>query len=155
MTILVLCNVGSRDVRVEGQAPSPAREEGWRLLQAYDEIAPALTFPIVQPCLGYILAQQGEGIERLVLFGTDQPDPAYRSTDTLYFAQLAARRLPEPGGRGTGMRRSDSASRCSSWPAPRSRGSGPTSTSASTSRPTTASPGLAPRPFSSRPRRSL
>ena len=101
MTILVLCNVGARDVMVDGAVPGPAREEGRRLLDNYADVAPQLTFPIIEPCLRYIIAKHPKtedrpaGVDQLVLFGTDQPDPMYRPSDTLYFAELVARRLPE------------------------------------------------------------
>ena len=106
MNILVLCNVGARDVTVEGKVLKPAREEGRRLLERYADVAPDLTFPIIEPCLRYIIEQHPDsedrpgGVDRLVLFGTDQPDSTYQPSDTLYFAKLAARRLPELlGGR--------------------------------------------------------
>lgn len=95
LKVLILCNVGSRDVMIEGKAPAPAREEGLRLLQDYNAVAPRLTFPIIEPCLRYILARHPGAVGHLLLLGTDQPDPNYRSTDTLYFAELAARRLPD------------------------------------------------------------
>jgi hypothetical protein len=101
MSILVLCNVGARDVTVDGKVLRPAREEGQRLLDEYADVAPHLAFPIIEPCLRYIIEQhpasevQLGGVDRLVLFGTDQADPTYRSSDTLYFAELAVRRLPE------------------------------------------------------------
>jgi len=103
MTILVLCNVGNRDLMLEGEAkaPSPAREAGRRLLEQYDAVAPRLAFPIIEPCLRYIIAQhppsddESSGIDRLVLFGTDQPDLEYRPADTLHFAELAVRRVPD------------------------------------------------------------
>jgi len=101
MTILVLCNVGARDVTVEKRVLKLAREEGRRLLEEYPAVAPRLAFPIIEPCLRYIVAQhppikeQPGGVDRLVLFGTDQPDPKYQHSDTLYFAELAVRRLPD------------------------------------------------------------
>ncbi len=97
MTVLVLCNIGARDVMLDGQAPAPARTEGERLLEParYAAVAPRLAFPIIAPCLRYIVGQHPAGVDRLVLYGTDQPDPAYQPTDTLHFAELAARRLPE------------------------------------------------------------
>ncbi len=96
MTILVLCNVGNRDLVLDGEAssPHPARVEGRRFLERYDDVAPDLTFPIITPCLRYVSARHPAGIDRLILFGTDQPDPDYRARDTLHFAGLAARRLP-------------------------------------------------------------
>lgn len=93
--VLILCNVGSRDVMIEDRVPSPAREEGLRLLREYDTVASRLTFPIMEPSLRYILDRHPGASGHLLLLGTDQPDPAYRSTDTLHFAELAARRLPE------------------------------------------------------------
>ena len=106
MTILALCNVGARDVTVEGKVLRPAREEGKRLLDDYPSVAPDLVFPIIEPCISYIIEQHPDnddrrgGVDRLVLFGTDQEDPTYRSSDTLHFADLAVRRLPELlGGR--------------------------------------------------------
>lgn len=100
MTILVLCNVGRRDVMVDGKELPSAREAGRRLLDEYADVAPRLSFPIIEPCLRYIIEQHPAsedrtgGVDRLVLFGTDQPDPEYQHTDTLHFAELAARRLP-------------------------------------------------------------
>ncbi len=100
MTVFVLCNVGNRDLMLEGDPgpPDPPRSEGRRLLEEYDDIASRLVFPIITPCLHYISALHPSGIDQLVLFGTDQPDPSYRDRDTLHFAALAARRLPEPLG---------------------------------------------------------
>ncbi|MDY6877936.1 MAG: hypothetical protein SWK90_17275 [Chloroflexota bacterium] len=96
MTILVLCNVGNRDLILEGEVspPHPAREEGRRLLDEYPTVAARLTFPIIEPCLRYVVAQHSGGIDRLVLYGTDQEGSAYRANDTLHFAELGARRLP-------------------------------------------------------------
>jgi len=65
------------------------------MLNRYEEIATCLTFPIIEPCLRYVESQHPEGINHLVLYGTDQPDSIYRANDTLHFAALAARRLPE------------------------------------------------------------
>lgn len=97
MTVLVLCNVGNRDVALEGESkfPAPARTAGARLLAEYDRVAPRLKFPIIEPCLRYVIGRHPGGVHHLMLFGTDQPDPEYRDRDTLHFAALAARRLPE------------------------------------------------------------
>jgi hypothetical protein len=95
--VIVVCNVGNRDVALEGEArpPHPARSAGWGLLQRYDEVAQRLRFPIIGPCLRYVSERHPEGIDRLVTYGTDQEDPTYRDRDTLHFSTLAARRLPE------------------------------------------------------------
>ncbi|MEM2889793.1 MAG: hypothetical protein QW358_00380 [Candidatus Hadarchaeum sp.] len=94
MSILVLTNIGSRDVLQNGEVIKPAREEGKRLLDTYDSCAELLTFPIVEPLIRYLLARHPEETINLYLFGTDQPDPKFQSTDTLYFTRLMARRLP-------------------------------------------------------------
>jgi len=97
MSVLVLCNIGNRDLLLEGEsaAPHPARSAGQRLLEGYPSISAKLTFPIITPCLQYIATQHEDGIDRLVLYGTDQEDVTYQANDTLHFAALAARRLPE------------------------------------------------------------
>ena len=125
MTVIALCNVGLRDVTHQGRPIKPARAEGERLLAAYDAaedgeegnpVAADLAFPIIEPSLRYIVRQQqmdsarmwkgknkgeeGPAIHQLALFGTDQSaaQPQHRANDTLYFAELAARRLPQVMG---------------------------------------------------------
>lgn len=98
MTILALCNVGLRDLQLNEQKVEPARLRGQELWERYDEqVATALSFPILEPSVHYILGQHDQGIDRLVLFGTDQPpdDPTQHARDTLYFAKLVAKRLPD------------------------------------------------------------
>ena len=111
MRVLVFCNLGSRDIALNGQTIYPARQEGKRLLARYHELHDAISLPIIEPALRFILEQQqltrergrkkakppssNRLIERLVLFGTDQSDPRYQDSDTLYSAEVAARRLPE------------------------------------------------------------
>jgi hypothetical protein len=121
MTVIALCNVGLRDVTYQGQAIRPARAEGEKLLAAWDDeesnpVAAELAFPIIEPSLRYIVRQQqmkstrrkGKALQkkdqpiihRLILYGTDQDmaQPQHRANDTLYFAELAARRLPQVMG---------------------------------------------------------
>jgi len=95
MSLLVLTNIGSRDVLLDGQEIRPARTEGERLLTDYKACAARLSFPIVEPVLRYLLERHPSEELLLYLFGTDQADPRFQPTDTLYFAQLMARRLPE------------------------------------------------------------
>lgn len=95
MNVLVLCNVGVRDVALDGALLSRVREDGRRYLEQYEEVAPRLSFPIIEPILRYILGREGGRIDRLVLYGTDQPDPGHQAQDTVHTAALAARRLPE------------------------------------------------------------
>ena len=98
MALLILCNIGARDVMWENQEIRPAREGGERLLQELAEDpgqAARLRFPILEPCLRYLLSRhRAEPPWRVILFGTDQTDPRHRSSDTLYFAEILARHLP-------------------------------------------------------------
>lgn len=95
MSILVLTNIGSRDVLLNGKEIRPARDEGKLLLEEYDSCATRLSFPIVEPMLRYLLdCHPGEVID-LYLFGTDQDNPQFQPTDTLFFTRLMARRLPD------------------------------------------------------------
>lgn len=101
MAILVLSNVGARDVLKDGQEIRPPRPEGERLLQELERdpgLAQRLTFPILEPCLRELLRMHPEGLDLLVLFGTDQREASHRPTDTLHFAQILARLLPERVG---------------------------------------------------------
>lgn len=97
MEILVLCNVGARDVQLDGKPFEKPRLDGeqWlSKLEADPALASRLSFPIIQPCLEYALKQHPDSSLRLVVFGSDQDDPLYRERDTLNSARLAAKFLP-------------------------------------------------------------
>jgi hypothetical protein len=98
MALLILCNIGARDVMWEDQEIRPAREGGERLLRELERDpgqAARLRFPILEPCLRYLLSRhRAERPWQVILFGTDQPDPKHRGSDTLYFAEIIARHLP-------------------------------------------------------------
>ncbi|GBD08282.1 hypothetical protein HRbin22_00515 [Candidatus Thermoflexus japonica] len=102
MAILVLCNIGARDVMWDDQEIRPAREGGERLLRELEQDpgqATRLRFPILEPCLRHLLTRHPQGRDdppwQVILFGTDQPDPHHRPSDTLYFAELIAHHLPD------------------------------------------------------------
>jgi hypothetical protein len=101
---LVLCNVGGRDVMLRtpqgNQELRPARPRGKEILERYAEYAADILLPILQPALAYIHSQQPGARFRLILFGTDQPPgkAQQEQTDTLYFAEIAARKVPESFG---------------------------------------------------------
>jgi hypothetical protein len=112
MAILVLCNVGNRDIQVRdrtvaeglgialGREPGApwtiwgAREGGQRLWE-HPEAAAGLSFDILDPCLEQVISRHRGPIDRLVLFGTDQPEglvaERHRQKDTLHFAEVMAR----------------------------------------------------------------
>jgi hypothetical protein len=108
MTTILIANVGNRDVLLRGQekSPYPPRPEGEKLFQQYQAVKETLTFPILDPCLDFVLAQENHKIDRLVLVGTDQPAEGdalktdkfgvpFRDKDTLHFARLIERRYRE------------------------------------------------------------
>jgi hypothetical protein len=117
MTVLVLCNVGNRDVKVrdrtlaeglgialgrEPEAPwtiSGARVGGQRLWE-HPEAAASLSFDILDPCLEHVISRRRH-IDRLVLFGTDQPEglvaERHRQKDTLHFAEVMVRHYRHQG----------------------------------------------------------
>lgn len=113
MTILVLCNVGNRDVKVRDEALAhrlgvvlgrregalhiitSTREGGKLLAEHFDEAIGGLAFDILEPCLDHVLDRHKKGIDRLILFGTDQPEGLvadfHRAKDTLHYADVMAR----------------------------------------------------------------
>lgn len=96
MKVVVFCNVGTRDVLINGKTvyPGGVRDKGQQLLANWQDNAETLDFPIIKPTLDYVLTQTGQ-IDRLVFFGTDQVDEEHRSRDTLHFAELASLILPQ------------------------------------------------------------
>ncbi len=104
MAVWVICNVGTRDVRLDGQEIRPARPRGEAILRDLERdptLAGRLSFEIIEPCLRELLRLHPTGLDRVILLGTDQPDPAHRETDTLYFAEILRRCL---GARLEGLR---------------------------------------------------
>ena len=94
MTVIVLVNMGSRDVLLDDESLYPARSEGKKVWNQYPEMKARLAFPILEPPLTQILDSVPR-IDRLILFGTDQDDENYRHSDTLYFAKIAAKAIAE------------------------------------------------------------
>ncbi len=49
MTVVVLVNIGSRDVLLGGESVYPARTEGEKAWEQYPEVKDRLSFPILEP----------------------------------------------------------------------------------------------------------
>ena len=127
MTVLLLANVGSRDVLLRGQdeSPYPTRPKGQALFKRYDAVKEGLLFPILDPGLDFVLAQEGGQVDRMVLIGTDQPAEGdalktdkygvpFRDKDTVHFARLIERyyrktRTPQLGKVGVSTVRANPA----------------------------------------------
>ncbi len=94
MTICVLCNLGLRDVRFDGDPITPARVQGKVLVERKDLASAHFSFPILQSSLAYILNRHSHGIDQLIIFATDQPEESeHHKNDTLYFADLVQQHL--------------------------------------------------------------
>lgn len=94
--VLILANVGNRDVMHEGRFLSSPREEGARLHESYREEASRIKLPIISPAFEYI----SDDWEREVsdpavagLFCTDQEEPGFRKSDTIEVARIVRRKV--------------------------------------------------------------
>jgi hypothetical protein len=118
MTILVLCNVGNRDVERAGRLIKPARSQGKTFLEEaktakdalikaegrpsqeaiehYRSLWDSISLPIIAPMLDYVLAREAR-ISRLVLYTSDQPmdpqKPHFHDSDTIHTGQIVAEKL--------------------------------------------------------------
>ena len=99
MKNLVLCNIGARDVQLsEGGTLlelRPPRSQGRKVLNEYPDYAGRIVLPILEPALRFVLQSTPQETCNVVLFGTDQKEGEYLETDTLYFADIAAKRVAE------------------------------------------------------------
>ncbi len=100
--VLILANIGNRDVTCAGNFVSPAREKGAELLGRYAEVSADLDLPILLPALRYVGSLEYKYPEvsnekdlTLRLFCTDQDDPDHRKNDTLELASIAKAKLLE------------------------------------------------------------
>lgn len=108
MRTVVFYNMGNRDVRDAGAVGRTiARQHGDALLKMLENGGGAadLSLPILAPSLTYVIEQVGI-INRLVLFGTDQPETgaaggdgvAFRDRDTWPYARVAQKLLKAQHG---------------------------------------------------------
>ncbi len=107
--VIILANVGNRDVKYKGQRVEPARERGAELYARYEQIAADVDLPILFPGLRYVesLAFRypeigDESAVTLALFYTDQQNPDHQADDTLEVAKIAKEKLLEEFHRGRG-----------------------------------------------------
>jgi hypothetical protein len=99
MPTIVFCNVGPRDVQLDGAVSKlAAREAGQLWIEQFDTLYERLSLPIIRAALEYVLRQEGR-IDQLIFFGTDQENEIYRPSDTLHFAALIARLLGQQESR--------------------------------------------------------
>lgn len=94
--VLVLANLGSRDVKHDGEFLASAREGGARLYEGYREASSGIELPIIFPALEHVSRHwEREVSEPAVagLFYTDQEDPRFRKGDTIEIARIVRRKL--------------------------------------------------------------
>ena len=94
--VLILANVGNRDVMHDGRFLSSPREDGARLHERYRQESSKIVLPIISPAFEYI----SDDWEREVsdpavagLFCTDQEDPRFRKSDTVEVARVVRRKI--------------------------------------------------------------
>jgi len=99
--VVILANVGNRDVSHSSRSLDRPRTEGKELLERYREVSSEIDLPIILPALGFIEEEWREELEEPAyagLFYTDQ-DPAisetHREKDTVYLAEIVRRKLLE------------------------------------------------------------
>ena len=101
MSVVLLANVGLRDVLSEGKPIDPARTEGERLLGEFEASWRDLSTPMLSAVVDHLLKRHGK--IQVVVYGTDQPEgtpPLNRGRDTIHVAHLAVRLLERRYGKG-------------------------------------------------------
>ena len=96
MSIMLICNLGVRDLLLDNERISPPREKGKKILEDFNKYCPRLSYPIVRPVFDYIFQdKKHEKIDRLILIATDQDEkftkPEHRASDTIEFARIIQR----------------------------------------------------------------
>lgn len=101
MSVVLLANVGTRDVDDKTRPRFTPRTDGAALLKLLeehggaDEVAANVTLPILTPAVRYVLEQHGR-VDCLVLFVTDQPATVgeeQRNKDTINSGRVIQRLL--------------------------------------------------------------
>lgn len=94
-------NVGQRDLQCDGQhlEAKSLRERALEIARDYASLRDRISAPMIDATLEYIRSMRGDvAYKPIVLFATDQRDPAYRGGDTIECAKLLAKRLNESLG---------------------------------------------------------
>lgn len=103
--VLILANIGLRDVLYGGEEIKPAREKGAKLIESYEQdeqVLEDIELPILSSGLRYIeslghrypeVLGRNEKGPRMGLFCTDQSDPRYQQNDTVMYAHIAEKKL--------------------------------------------------------------
>lgn len=95
MSVIVFCNVGTRDVTLGQPETLPPRPLGERYLADLDNLRDQLQFPIIQNVLQEVLNSQGGAIDHLIFIGTDQQSEKFSPRDTRFFAEIMAKVIPD------------------------------------------------------------
>jgi len=107
--VLILANVGNRDVMHDGEIIHRAREKGAELLGRFGEVKDNISLPIIQPVLKRIGSADDWGLSgdeptMIGLFCTDQEDSRHRANDTIEFARIIQRKLLQSSPKDVGIR---------------------------------------------------
>jgi hypothetical protein len=87
--VVLLCNVGNRDLLLQGQEIRPARPRGKEILDSLVTHQADLSLPIIMPAILTIQADAPEAAIDIMLFCTDQQGVSekFRENDTLHFGE--------------------------------------------------------------------
>ena len=93
MSNILFFNVGSNDVKLNGERIPNPRDEGKRIFDNYKKEISNLSFEIIEPFL-----KEFQDVERIYLFVTNQEDKSYREGDTLYFGRIISKWVEDEFG---------------------------------------------------------
>lgn len=103
--LLLLANIGNRDVFLSGQEIRPARTKGKEILDNFTTHRQEVSLPILDPVMRYIQAEHPTAQLDLMLFCTNQEDAdeKYKGNDTLHLGECIKKLLSgqQPVGKVT------------------------------------------------------
>ena len=97
MSVILLASVGNRDLLVDGEhlPPEVHREQGQRILSAFESYRGRLAAPQIACCVAWVLERHPH-LDSVVLLVTDQPESVsarHRDKDTIFVGQIIKRLL--------------------------------------------------------------
>ncbi len=99
MSVMLICTLGNRDLKLSGKDIFPAREKGREIFEHFKKHYSELSYPLIRPVLDYIFEdERREKIHRIVLVATNQGEdtaPEHRSKDTIEFAKVVEKLIRE------------------------------------------------------------
>lgn len=86
-TVLLLANIGSRDLQLDGKMIKPARTRGEEIKGDLDKYKERLSTPILSPIIELIKGQSKNASLDVIFFCTNQEDEGHKENDTIFFGE--------------------------------------------------------------------